>query len=170
MATPLARSLTAREDHAAEFLVSTSVIESPIQKAIQSLALVQGDGWGNTGVIDLSFGRWLQRRRKALDLTQAELSRRLGCATVTIHKIETEQLRPSRQMAHRLPEELAVAPNERDSFVRFARAEAVESSLFLPAVPGHTGGRRARSNAITCQSPQHASSVANAKCTTGACC
>ena len=35
-----------------------------------------------------SFGRWLQRRRKALDLTQEELAQRVGCAAETIRKIE----------------------------------------------------------------------------------
>ena len=55
---------------------------------------------------DLSFGRWLQRRRKALDMTQADLGNRVGYATVTIHKIETDQLRPSRAMAHRLADDL----------------------------------------------------------------
>ncbi len=35
---------------------------------------------GATGNPDLSFGRWVQRRRKALDLTQAELAQRVGYA------------------------------------------------------------------------------------------
>ena len=30
-----------------------------------------------------SFGYWVRRRRKALDLTQAELARWVGCAAVT---------------------------------------------------------------------------------------
>src|SRR5215213_1228306 len=36
-----------------------------------------------------SFGAWIQRRRKTLDLTQAELAERAGCALGTIRKIET---------------------------------------------------------------------------------
>ena len=35
-----------------------------------------------------SFGQWLKQRRKTLDLTQAELARQVGCATVTL---QTEQ-------------------------------------------------------------------------------
>ena len=31
-----------------------------------------------------SFGYWVRRRRKALDLTQAELAAQVGCAEVTI--------------------------------------------------------------------------------------
>ena len=33
-----------------------------------------------------SFGYWLRRRRKALDLTQATLAERVGCALITIQK------------------------------------------------------------------------------------
>jgi predicted ATPase/transcriptional regulator with XRE-family HTH domain len=92
-------------------------------------------------VTNLSFGRWLQRRRKALDLTQAELSQRVGCAAVTVHKFETDALRPSRQMAHRLADELSVAPSERDAFVRFARSESsAQQPSFLPSVSNRAAG------------------------------
>jgi len=49
-----------------------------------------------------SFGYWLRRRRKALDLTQYELAHQAGCALDTIKKIETDARRPSRQLAERL--------------------------------------------------------------------
>src|SRR5438132_104970 len=87
---------------------------------------------------DLSFGNWLKRRRKALDLTQAELAQRVEYARVTIHKIETDALRPSRQMAERLADELAIPPTERPAFVRFARdASRASRSASLPPVPQH---------------------------------
>lgn len=35
-----------------------------------------------------SFGCWVRRQRKAADLTQADLARRVGCAVDTIKKIE----------------------------------------------------------------------------------
>ena len=38
-----------------------------------------------------SFGYWIRRQRLALDLTQAALARRVGCATVTISKLEQDQ-------------------------------------------------------------------------------
>lgn len=47
----------------------------------------------------LAFGQWLKRRRKALDLTQAELARRAGCAAGTIRQLEAGELRPSKQLA-----------------------------------------------------------------------
>jgi transcriptional regulator with XRE-family HTH domain len=39
---------------------------------------------------DLSFGAWLKRRRKALDLTQEALAQLVGCAGVTIRKYESD--------------------------------------------------------------------------------
>jgi transcriptional regulator with XRE-family HTH domain len=70
---------------------------------------------------DLTFGNWLQRKRKALDLTQAELAQRVGYARVTIHKIETDELHPSRQMAERLADELTIALAERPAFAASSR-------------------------------------------------
>jgi len=52
-----------------------------------------------TMVETASFGYWVRRRRKALDLTQAELARRVGAAAITIQKIEADERRPSRQVA-----------------------------------------------------------------------
>ena len=44
-----------------------------------------------------SFGEWLRRRRKALDLTQAALADRAGCVPGTIKSIEADTRRSSRQ-------------------------------------------------------------------------
>jgi len=74
---------------------------------------------------DLSFGRWVKSRRVALRLTQAELADRTGYSTVTIRKIETDDLRPSQQITKRLAESspslLSSAP--RSSAMRAARLE-----------------------------------------------
>jgi len=71
-----------------------------------------------------SFGRWLKKRRKALDLTQAELAKRVGCATITIQKIEANERRPSKQMSGLLAEHLGIPYEARQEFVRFAREES----------------------------------------------
>ena len=71
--------------------------------------------------VDTSFGQWLKKRRRALDLTQQELAQRVGCATITIQKIEANERRPSKQFAELLAEHLGIAPDERLTFVRFAR-------------------------------------------------
>ena len=54
----------------------------------------------------LSFGQWLKHRRQALELTQAELAQRLGCAPVTLQKIELDERRPSPEVAAQLAEAL----------------------------------------------------------------
>ncbi|NTU79990.1 MAG: protein kinase, partial [Chloroflexales bacterium] len=71
---------------------------------------------------DLPFGRLVRERRRALDLTQDELARRVGCAPVTLRKIEYGDLRPSAQIAERLAIALAVPLDERSDFIRQARA------------------------------------------------
>ncbi|MBF8285223.1 MAG: putative Calcium/calmodulin-dependent protein kinase, partial [Anaerolineales bacterium] len=69
-----------------------------------------------------SFGRMVRERRRTLDLTQEELARRVGCAAVTIRKIEYNEIRPSQQIAERLAMALAIPLDDRAEFVRQARA------------------------------------------------
>jgi transcriptional regulator with XRE-family HTH domain len=38
-----------------------------------------------------SFGQWLRLRRRALDLTQEELARRVACSPVMLRKLESEE-------------------------------------------------------------------------------
>jgi predicted ATPase/DNA-binding XRE family transcriptional regulator len=75
-----------------------------------------------------SFGQWLKQRRKTLDISQEDLAQQIGCAAVTLYKIEAEERRPSKQIAALLAEHLNIPPDERPAFVRFARAEAVVDS------------------------------------------
>jgi predicted ATPase/class 3 adenylate cyclase len=82
-----------------------------------------------------SFGYWLRRRRRALDLTQDELARQTGCALETIKKIEIDARRPSRQMAERLADVLQVAPDERAAFIKAARAELAADQIALATQP-----------------------------------
>jgi transcriptional regulator with XRE-family HTH domain len=82
-----------------------------------------------------SFGYWLRRRRKALDLTQEELARQVGCAVGTIKKLEGDDRRPSRQMAERLADLLQIAPEERAAFLKAARAELATDQLEVATVP-----------------------------------
>ncbi len=74
-----------------------------------------------------SFGSWLKQRRKALDLTQIELANQVGCAVTTIQKIEANIRRPSKQIAARLADLLALSPDERAGFLTFARRVAENS-------------------------------------------
>ena len=78
-----------------------------------------------------SFDDWIRQRRKALDMTQAELAEQVGCAVVTIKKIEQATRRPSRQMAEAIADVLEIPEAQRDTFARMARHEYVEP-LNLP--------------------------------------
>src|SRR5919197_50573 len=82
-----------------------------------------------------SFGYWLRRRRKALDLTQDELARRVGCALDTIKKLEADARRPSRQLAERLVDCLQLASEERIAFLQAARGERAPDRLAIPNRP-----------------------------------
>jgi WD40 repeat protein/serine/threonine protein kinase/DNA-binding XRE family transcriptional regulator len=82
-----------------------------------------------------SFGQLIKAHRQELGLTQDELARRVGCASVTLRKIEYGDLRPSVQIAERLAMALNIPREERAEFVRLARAErtAVAESPPTPA-------------------------------------
>src|SRR5579859_2848444 len=80
-----------------------------------------------------SFGNWLRQRRKALDLTQFDLADQVGCSVVTIRKIEADERRPSKQIAERLADVLAISLDERSEFVAFARH--IESTPQTPPLP-----------------------------------
>jgi WD40 repeat protein/transcriptional regulator with XRE-family HTH domain len=72
-----------------------------------------------------SFGQRVKDRRRELGLTQDELARRVGCAPVTLRKIEYDDLRPSVQIAERLAMALNIPLEERAAFVRLARVERI---------------------------------------------
>ena len=94
-----------------------------------------------------SFGDWLKRKRKALDLTQAELASQVGCSAAAIRKLEAEERRPSAQIAERLAEIFYIAPDERANFLRFARGELRSAPADNKEdFPWHTSSRPTRSN------------------------
>lgn len=82
-----------------------------------------------------SFGYWVRRQRKALDLTQAALAQRVGCAPITIRKIEADERRPSRQMATRLAQALRIPDKEIERFIAAGLRERPVDRLPLPQEP-----------------------------------
>lgn len=82
-----------------------------------------------------SFGYWVRRQRKALDFTQGDLARVVGCARVTVSKIEQDERRPSRQMAELLAEHLAVPAEERTLFLAVATGAKAVDHLALTDQP-----------------------------------
>ena len=79
--------------------------------------------------MEYSFGTWIKRRRKALDLTQQQLAQEIGCSPSLIFKIESDERRPSRQMAELLAEKLDIPPEQRPNFLKTARQEKSIASL-----------------------------------------
>jgi predicted ATPase/class 3 adenylate cyclase len=88
-----------------------------------------------------SFGYWIHSQRKALDLTQQALADRVGCSLAAVKKIESDERRPSRQIAERLAEVLGVQAGQREIFLEVARGLRSVDQLLLahePAVPTST--------------------------------
>jgi predicted ATPase/transcriptional regulator with XRE-family HTH domain len=79
--------------------------------------------------MDYSFGTWVKRRRKTLDLTQQELAKRMGCSAATIVKIEVDERRPSRQIAELLARYLEIPSEQRELFLKVARQDKAADAL-----------------------------------------
>lgn len=82
-----------------------------------------------------SFGHWLKRQRKALDLTQSALANAVPCAIQTIRAIESDTLRPSRELAARLAHALDLPEKDRPAFIAFARRRPSEPERFAQHEP-----------------------------------
>ena len=81
----------------------------------------------------ISFGTLVKERRLTLGLTQAELANRVGCAVVTIRRIEYGTLRPSTQIAERLAFSLNVPEEEQLAFIRLAREREKTTPIPTPS-------------------------------------
>ena len=79
-----------------------------------------------------SFGYWVRRQRKALDLTQQALAERVGCSLAAIKKIESDERRPSRQIAGRMADVLGVSTDQRETFLEVARGIRPVDQLLSP--------------------------------------
>src|SRR5262245_95782 len=82
-----------------------------------------------------SFGYWIRRQRKALDLTQQALADRVGCSVAAIKKIEGDERKPSRQIAERLADVLDVSADQREIFLEVARGLRSVDQLSLAREP-----------------------------------
>src|SRR6186997_3247378 len=75
-------------------------------------------------IAPISFGTWLRQKRRALDLTQKALADQVGCAEITVRRMEADEYRPSNSLAVVLFEKLGIPEEERTQWVRFARGQA----------------------------------------------
>lgn len=79
-----------------------------------------------------TFGAWLKRRRRQLDLTQKGLAYQAGCSVGTIRKIEADERRPSRQLATLLAQHLDIPPDQLEPFIALARSEPIAADIPIP--------------------------------------
>ncbi len=70
---------------------------------------------------EISFGNWLRKQRRALDLTRQAFADRIGCAEVTLRRIEAGTLKPSKELANILLDKLGIPETERSQWISFAR-------------------------------------------------
>src|SRR5688572_6617718 len=70
---------------------------------------------------EISFGEWLHQRRRMLDLTQQALADQVGCARITLRRIESGALKPSKELVHILLDKLGIPEIEHPQWVLFAR-------------------------------------------------
>lgn len=112
---------------------------------------------GGSAPEEAVFGRWLNKRRRVLDLTQKELARRIGCSESTIRKLEGDERHPSREVATALASTLRIPAEQRAAFIRFARAGWADQPLpgtypELEAPWLHVAGERTTGRATRDQS------------------
>jgi len=81
----------------------------------------------------LSFGVWLRKQRRALDLTRQAFADQVGCAEVTLRRIEAGTLKPSKELAGILLEKFGIPEAERLQWISFARGLSGFPSQFLPS-------------------------------------
>src|SRR5687767_10844161 len=69
----------------------------------------------------VSFGRLVRARRRALDLTQEDLAHKVGYSVITIRKVESDERRPSKQLAERLALSLNISADQKEMFAALGR-------------------------------------------------
>jgi predicted ATPase/DNA-binding XRE family transcriptional regulator len=80
----------------------------------------------------ISFGVWLRQQRRALDLTQKAFAATVGCAEITVRRMEADEYKPSKELARTLFEKLGIPESEFSQWISFARGT---SSLPGKSIP-----------------------------------
>jgi predicted ATPase/DNA-binding XRE family transcriptional regulator len=82
-----------------------------------------------------TLGDWMKQRRKALDISQADLARKVGCSVEHIRKVERGVRRPSREIALLIAEALGIPPGERAYFTAELRETTLPPLAARPSPP-----------------------------------
>src|SRR5512136_2752375 len=69
----------------------------------------------------MPFGIWLRGERRRLDLSRQVLAGRAGCAEITLRRIESGTLKPSKELARILLEQVGIPASEHERWIPFAR-------------------------------------------------
>ena len=83
-----------------------------------------------------TFGKWLRQKRRALDLTQEAFADQIGCARITLRRIESDALKPSKELALVLLEKVGIPKSDCAAWLPFARGlgdPPVKQTIPLPA-------------------------------------
>jgi predicted ATPase/DNA-binding XRE family transcriptional regulator len=81
---------------------------------------------------EITFGIWLRKHRRALDLSRQAFAAQVGCAEVTLRRIEAGTLKPSKELANIVLERLGIPETERTGWISFARGLSSFPSQSLP--------------------------------------
>ncbi|MBI5933763.1 MAG: tetratricopeptide repeat protein [Chloroflexi bacterium] len=84
----------------------------------------------------ISFGEWLTRRRKSLNLTRDALAKRVPCSVSTLRRLESDDLRASPSLAEALARALNLPEGQRAVFIAFARGERADLPVEHPLPAG----------------------------------
>jgi predicted ATPase/DNA-binding XRE family transcriptional regulator len=82
---------------------------------------------------ELSFGVWLRKQRRAMDITRQAFADQVGCAEVTLRRIEAGTLKPSKELANILLEKIGIPETERPQWISFARGLSGSPSTSVPS-------------------------------------
>jgi transcriptional regulator with XRE-family HTH domain len=80
----------------------------------------------------VSFGTWLRQKRRSLDLTQKAFAAQVGCAEITVRRMEADEYKPSRELALLLFEKLGISESERPQWISFARGTSGLPTRVIP--------------------------------------
>ena len=81
---------------------------------------------------EISFGQWLRKQRRALDLSRQAFADQVGCAEVTLRRIEAGTLKPSKELANILLEKFGIPQTEWPQWISFARGISGLPSQSVP--------------------------------------